>query len=133
MKIDRGGLKMSELTWKYVKPLKSDGAVTDFLRAHNIFLPESLVACITKNNGGRPSEKLFDTDKGKEYVFKSLLSYNEGDLDCIHSFFPVLFEGTSLYPIGTDSSGNFICYDTAKGNYILLNHESNTRELISLH
>ena len=123
---------MSELTWKYIKPLKCDGAVTDFLRAHNISLPESLLSCIITNNGGRPSKKRFDTTLGKDYVFKSLLSYNEDDLDCIYKFFPTLFEGSHLYPIGTDAAGNFICYDTSNQNYVLLNHETNTQEQIIL-
>ena len=124
---------MSDLTWKYVKPLRFDNVVSDFLRLHNISLPDPLLACITKNNGGRPSEKLFNTDQGKEYVFKTLLSYNEEDLECIYRFFPTVFDGTSLYPIGIDSSGNFVCFDTSNGNYILLNHETGVRELISLH
>lgn len=123
---------MSELTWKYVKPLKSNSVVTDFLRTHNISLPESLLSCIIRNNGGRPSEKRFDTIQGKDYVFKSLLSYNEDDLECIYKVFPALFEGTHLYPIGTDAGGNFICYDTNNHNYVLLNHETNTQELITL-
>ena len=47
---------MSDLTWKYVKPLRFDNVVSDFLRLHNISLPDPLLACITKNNGGRPSK-----------------------------------------------------------------------------
>ena len=123
---------MKEMTWKYVKPLKKSDAVDSFLRKYSITLPKELVKCIANNNGGRPSEKLFDTNKGKEYVFKSLLSYNDDDVECIYRVYPRLFEGTSLYPIGTDASGNFVCFDTVEEKYILLKHETNSKEVIKI-
>lgn len=121
---------MESLSWKYVKPIKEPEAVHNFLNKYKIVLPEELIQCITENNGGRPSQKLFDTDKGKEYVFKSLLSYNEEDTECIYKVFPELFYGTALYPIGTDASGNFICFDIAEQKYALLKHETNAKEYI---
>lgn len=118
------------MIWKYIKPLKDLDSVDKFLDKYNIELPDDLVKCIKCNNGGRPSEKLFDTDMGKEYVFKSLLSYNEGDSECITKVYPKLFEGTKLYPIGSDASGNFVCFDCEKRKYVLLKHETNSIEVI---
>lgn len=121
---------MNELTWKYVKPLKNPDVVTQFLKKNNIVLPLNLILFIEKNNGGRPSLKLFNTDKGKEHVFRSLLSYNQEDTDSIYTVFPQLFENTSLYPIGMDASGNYVCFDYSEKKYVLLNHETNSKEAI---
>lgn len=121
---------MNELTWKYVKPLKNPDAVTQFLKENSIILPSGLISCIVQNNGGHPSSKLFNTDKRKEYVFKSLLSYNTEDSDNIYTVYPKLFENTSLYPIGIDASGNFVCFDYSEQKYILFNHETASKEKI---
>ena len=132
MIIDKRGGKMEILTWKYVKTLKDPDVVNKFLRKYDIVLPQTLLDCIVQNNGGRPSKKDFTTDKGREYVFKSLLSYNIEDAECIYDVYPSLFKATSLYPIGTDASGNFICYDWNTQKYVLLKHETNTIENIVL-
>ena len=123
---------MDVLTWKYVKPLKNQKAVELFLNKYQINLPEKIVQCLSRNNGGRPSVNYFDTEKGKGYVFKSLLSYNEGDIECIYNVYPSLFKGTYLFPIGTDAGGNFVCYDLEKNKYVLLKHETNTVEFIDM-
>ena len=118
------------VTWKYVKPLQEKDSVKLFLDSNNICLPDDLVRILEENNGGRPSEKAVITDTNREYVFKSLLSYNKGDLETIYSFFPELFVDTTLYPIGSDSAGNFICFDYKANKYVLLNHETNKVEMI---
>ena len=118
------------ITWKYVKPLQDINAVKAFLEANNIQLPNQLIELIENNNGGRPSEKTIVTDANREYVFKSLLSYNNGDLETIYSYYPDLFIDTPLYPIGSDAAGNFICFDYKANKYVLLNHETNSIERI---
>lgn len=118
------------MEWKYVKPLKKEDEVLRFLQKYNIVLPQKLIKCIEEYNGGRPSIKLFDTDKAKEYVFKALLSYNEEDTENIYKIYPGEFADTMLYPIGTDASGNFVCFDRKNEKYVLWKHESNKQELI---
>lgn len=117
---------MNSITWKYVKPLQNKKAVTDYLAAVGVELPSSLVSMLTLYNGGRPSLKDFRTVDGQEYVFKSLLSYNENDPETVYHVYPEIFQGTQLYPIGSDPAGNFICYDMNKKYYCLWNHETNT-------
>lgn len=121
---------MKSLEWKYVKKLNNQQSVKNFLKKYNVELPKSLISSIEKNNGGRPSKKIFDTNDSKEYVFKALLSYNENDAENIYAVYPDLFVGTDLYPIGTDSSGNFICFNLKQHDYVLLNHETNNVEKI---
>ena len=68
-----------ELSWKYDKPLNNPIAVKSFLDKNSIILPDSLIEIMEKHNGGRPSDKAIITDTNQEYVFKAMLSYNEGD------------------------------------------------------
>ncbi len=117
--------------WKYVKPLDSADAVIDFTKRYNVSLPKNLIKILTDYNGGRPSDKEICTVNGDEYVFKSLLSYNKTDKETIYSFYPKLFKETTLYPIGFESSGSFVCYDTKKKRYVVKNHETDEEELIT--
>ena len=97
------------ITWKYVKKLEDNTSVKNFLNEYNITLPEKIVNLLEEYNGGRPSEKGIITNTKREYVFKSLLSYNKNDKETIYNVYPDLFKEVPLYPIGTDSAGNFIC------------------------
>lgn len=119
---------MSGDNWKYIKTLKNRSAVRDFLAENQVELPFKLVEILEEFNGGRPENKDFITSTGREYVFKSLLSYNEKDKETIYKVYPDLFMNTSLFPIGTDPAGNFICYDHKSKKYVLLNHETASTE-----
>ena len=119
------------VTWKYVKPLEESNSVRSFLNSQNICLPSDLIALIEQNNGGRPSKNEIITEKNKEYVFKSLLSYNKNDREIIYNCYPELFKNNlHLFPIGTDPAGNFICFNTKENEYCVLNHESAKEETI---
>ena len=119
-----------ENTWKYIKPLDDPSAVKSFLKAYNVVLPDKLIESIEIFNGGRPSEKQIITSSKREYVFKSMLSYNAKDKETIYSVFPELFKDTHLFPFASDAAGNFICYDLKQKRCVLLNHESNQTETI---
>ena len=117
-------------TWKYVKPLENEFAVKDYLKKYHICLPDYLVSIMERYNGGRPEEKQIVTSENREYVFKALLSYNKKDRETIYEIYPELFGKTSLYPIGSDAAGNFICYDTDALRFVLYNHETEDVEII---
>ena len=119
-----------ENTWKYIKPLDDPSAVKSFLEANNVVLPNKLIESIEQFNGGRPSEKQIFTSSKREYVFKSMLSYNGKDKETIYSVFPELFKNTHLFPFASDAAGNFICFDLELQRCVLLNHESNQKEAI---
>lgn len=119
------------LTWKYVKPLNDTMAVKTFLNQNNISLPKSLVEILEKYNGGRPSDKLILTETNREYVFKSILSYNEDDKETIYNIYKDLFKQSDCFPFASDAAGNFICYDMKKGKFVLYNHETcHTEEIL---
>ena len=120
-----------EIEWKYVKSLDNTTVVKTFLKNHNIDLPAELVKMIESFNGGRPSNKTVVTSTGHEYVFKSLLSYNSGDIETIYDIYPV-FEKMNLFPIGSDSAGNYVCYDLNSKLMVLYIHEEESTERITL-
>lgn len=120
---------MKEMVWNYVKPLENPDSVKAFLRVHGISLPEMAVECLEKNNGGRPDRKRFDTDKGKEYVFQCLLSYNGNDQQSIHRYYAD-FEKRGIYPVAMDAAGNIICIDLEDGRVLLWRHETARCETI---
>lgn len=120
---------MDKITWKYVKPV-NNRMITDFLCKHNVHLSNKMVQCMMENNGGRPSVYLFNTDKGKGYVFQSLFSYNPNDKCTIYDVYPSLFENTPLFPIALESAGNIVCYNQESKCYVLWNHENNECETI---
>ena len=123
-----------EITWKYVKPLVDSNCIRTFLKEHKIILPNGLIDILEKNNGGRPDNRDIRTIEGKEYVFKSMLSYNLEDKETIYMVYPELFEDTGLYPIASDAAGNFICYDLKTKKYKLYNHETGVAEdIIEIH
>ena len=120
------------IEWKYVKPLNDKKSVSAFLIEHSIVLPLDLVKVLESYNGGRPSDKSVVVADGREFVFKSLLSYNKDDLETIYSIYPI-FEQTSCFPFATDPSGNIICYDTEKEEYVLYEHETDSYvEIVSM-
>ena len=121
---------MKEITWKYVKPLSKTSAVEDFEKANNVSFPPDLKECIKTNNGGRPSLNVFDTDKSTGRVFKTLLSFNESDVENIYKFFPIKdFRSNDLTPFASDPFGNYLCL---KGNKVVLFlHETGQIENVS--
>ncbi|MDO4648468.1 MAG: SMI1/KNR4 family protein [Eubacteriales bacterium] len=116
--------------WKYVKPLPNKTVINEFIKLHDVILPNDLINCLTENNGGRPSEFLIDTDKRKEYIFQSLFSYNPKDKNSIYEIYNRLFKNNVLYPVGIEASGNIICYHQVKKEFVLWNHETDKYEKI---
>jgi len=121
---------MTEITWKYVKPLLKASAVEDFEKEHNISFPPDLKECIKTNNGGRPSRNVFDTANSTDRVFKSLLSFNESDAESVYKFFSIIrSQSNDLTPFASDPFGNYLCL---KGNKIVLFlHETGQSEYVS--
>ena len=121
---------MQDITWKYVKTLQSESAVEDFEKANNVSFPQDMKECIKANNGGRPDRKFFDTDKAKERVFKTLLSFNETDIENIYKFFPIVRNTVpDLLPFASDPFGNFFC--VKENRIVLLMHETGAIEEVA--
>jgi DNA-binding beta-propeller fold protein YncE len=121
---------MSDITWKYIKPLDSETLINDFERENGIIFPSDLKNCFVKNNGGRPSKNVFDTDCSKEKVFKTLLSFNKSDPENIYMVFSVFDkERNRLIPFASDPSGDLLCLQN--DNIVLYLHETGSIEKVA--
>lgn len=115
---------MNEIIWKYVKPLKNANAIDVFEKEHAVSFPADLREILFKNNGGRPSLKYYDTKTEKDKEFKTLLSFNEEDIETVYKHYPLDTSDKSLIPFASDPAGN---YFVLKDNSIYLwNHESDS-------
>ena len=122
---------MYTIEWEYVEPLIDEKSIAMFENENKVQLPNDIVMCIKKNNGGYPNRNTFDTQLSKERIFKTLLSFNKGDIEDVFSAVNILQEdGNSLIPLASDPSGNYICYDDKDGIVLWL-HETNTIEKIA--
>ena len=98
---------MKDITWKYVKPLVDAGSIAEYESLVGTTLPEDLKNTIRTNNGGRPSLKYYDLASEKDKEFKSLLSFNRGDVENVFAFYPLDSANKKLIPFATDPAGNF--------------------------
>lgn len=120
---------MSDITWKYVKPLKNLNAIDAFEKEHSITFPSDLKEILLKNNGGRPSLKYYDTKTEKDKEFKTLLSFNEEDIETIYKHYPLDSSDETLTPFASDPAGNYFVIKDRK--ICLWNHESDTTVFIA--
>ena len=132
MKTDKKGKKnMEELKWKYVKELKDENAIKQFEDENDFKFEEEFKDIVKQYNGGRPRPNTFDTQKRKECVFKSLLSFNKGECDIFEvKKWIENISNEKLIPFASEPSGNYICFDN-NHNVVSLIHETGKIEFIS--
>lgn len=108
--------------WKYVKTLKDVSSIDKFESEHGISFPKDLKDILLKYNGGRPPRKYFDVGSEKDKEFKTLLSFNESDIETIYKCYPLDSADKTLIPFASDPAGN---YFVLKDNAVCLwNHET---------
>lgn len=99
---------MTELTWKYVKPLQNPSAIEEFETKYNVSFPSDLKSILKEYNNGRPSLKIFDSETSKEHEFKKLLSFNLADAENIYDFIDTDRKTKGFVPFANDPAGNLI-------------------------
>ena len=121
------------MDWKYVKKLKSEDLINEFECLVKYAFCDSFRQCVIVNNGGRPSQKAFDTDKTKERELKSFLSFNKEDRETVWKIFEWNKEElTDKYvPFSIDNFGNLICFDANNDKIVFVNHENLSVEIIA--
>lgn len=121
------------MEWKYVKELKAVDLIGDYERLVKYVFCDSFKKCVITNNGGRPSKRLFDTDKAKERELKSFLSFNREDRETVWKIFEWNKEElTNQYiPFAIDNFGNMICFDVKNDKIVFVNHENMSVEIIA--
>jgi hypothetical protein len=121
---------MTEIEWKYVKPIIKANAIEVFEKENNLLLPSDLKECVKANNGGRPSLNVFDTNDSKDRIFKTLLSFNESDVENIYKYFSIINSRLKkLIPFASDPSGNYLCLRDEQIVFFL--HETGQLEYVS--
>ena len=120
---------MAIKNWKYIKPLNNPNAVEEFEKTHGVIFPKDLKEIIKRCNGGRPELKLYDTATEKNKEFKTLLSFNEADIENIYKYCNVDSSNKKMIPFASDSAGNlFVLKD---GKICFWNHETDTVNFIA--
>lgn len=121
------------MEWKYVKELQSVDLIDDYECFVKYVFCDSFRKCVIANNGGRPSKRVFDTDKAKERELKSFLSFNRKDRETVWKIYEWSKEElTNKYiPFGIDNFGNLICFDAKNDKIVFVNHEDMSIETIA--
>lgn len=121
------------MEWKYIKKLKSIDLIDDFECMAKYVFCDAFRNCVIANNGGRPSKRIFDTDKVKERELKSFLSFNKEDRETVWKIFECNKEElTNKYvPFGIDNFGNLICFDVNNDKIVFVNHEDMSVEAVA--
>ena len=118
---------------KFVKTLESVNLITEFEKTAKYTFCDSFKTYITKNNGGRPNKRIFDTNKAKEREVKTFLSFNKDDKETVWKSFEACKEKLNdiFIPFAIDNFGNLICFNISNDNIIFLNHENLTIEIVA--
>lgn len=121
------------MEWKYVKPLKSVELINEFESMAKYVFCDSFKDCVVTNNGGRPSKRVFDTDKSAERELKTFLSFNKEDRETIWKIFDWNKEELSnkYIPFAIDVFGNMICFNTCNDKVVFVNHEDLSVEIVA--
>lgn len=107
---------MTLLEWINVKPLVNKNAINDFEKKYKLTLPEDFKKCVANNNAGSPTYYAIKAKTGDEFDVKTLLSFNENDVENIYKiidYFINQFCG-KIIPFASDSAGNYYCFDDNK-------------------
>lgn len=119
------------MEWKYVKRLEDESLIDQFAKMVCCSFSPEFLKCVKEHNGGRPSKRCFDTDRGKGRVLKSFLSFNRQDKENVWDMLEWEKEdlGENLLPFAIDPAGNLICLKKTDGAVVFLNHETGGTEL----
>ena len=91
-----------------------EGSIIEYETLVGASLPDDLRSAIRACNGGRPSLKYYDLSSEKDKEFKSLLSFNRGDIENVFSCYPLDSSDKTLVPFAIDSAGNFFVLKDGK-------------------
>lgn len=116
------------IDWMYVHPLKSPSLIEEFEKQFNFNFPNEYKECVLKYNDGFPSNKYkFDTEKTREHVFKTLLSFNKKDEETIWNFNNINDEylRNTYIAFAIDFYENKIAFNKDDNSIHLIYHETN--------
>ena len=127
---------MEKLLWKRSAKL-ADCSLKDIIEdSTGKSLPSDYVNCAVKNNKGRPSLRMFITQKGVKRIMNNLLSLNKEDGENVFEVYQHLTTETGredIIPFARDSFGNYICFDYSGilPTIVFWEHETNSFDTVA--
>ena len=109
------------MEWKYIEKLEDKNSISKIEKEYKIELPKLLKQLIIQYNGGKPVENVFVTEKNKEKLIQTLISYNKKDKVNIYVYNNFFEYG--YIPFAIAEFGDIICINVKNGNVVLYNHE----------
>jgi SMI1 / KNR4 family. len=121
---------MHEINWEFSQPLENSSILDDFEIDYAYQIPDELKELIKLNNGGIPTQNIFDSPRDG-LVLAGLLSFNKDDEETVYTVLNNFITNGRLkmLPFGTDGFGNLICMKGKK--VIFWRHESDTVALVA--
>lgn len=116
------------MEWKYVKPLSSATAISEFEKEFNRSLPDEFKKFVKLHNGGRPERRAFTMEDGTEREIKTFLSFNRTDRENVWKLNDPKAVGFTAFAI--DNFGNLIGF-TEKNTVTFWKHESDTAQTVA--
>lgn len=113
------------MDWKYVKELKAPELITEFEESKGYVFQQEYVQCVLKNNGARPSKRVFKV-LGAEKEIKTFLSFNKEDRETMWVFNENNNRQDKYITFAIDNFGNLICFKKNDGSVCFANHETGT-------
>ena len=116
------------MEWKYVKTLKDNSVFENIEKIYNVEIPTYLKELITKYNGGKPENTVFDTQQSKEKVLQRLISFNKEDKANIFIYEELLKQG--YIPFAITEFGDIVCIKVENSNIELYIQEQDKFEYV---
>lgn len=105
--------------------------IQEVARENGYTYTDDFISFIQSCNNGIISPNKFNTEQSIEYEVKTILSYNNKDIENVYTAIKILKEeGKCLIPFANTPSGDFVCIDI--NNFVVLwKHETSSIEIIS--
>ncbi|MCQ2593317.1 MAG: SMI1/KNR4 family protein [Treponema sp.] len=128
------------MNWRSVKPLVFETEIEEFELKIKYQFPTSFKELIQLYNGGKPSDKIFNTKATKGRVFNNLLSFNKSDpvnIWMLNDWDGLMSDWNkdglmnSYVAFAQDPFGNLICFEKSNNHIIFIDHETLSIELVA--
>lgn len=100
------------MKWVLSKALENQEIIGKFETQHQIHFPKLYVEVVKEYNNGRPRPNVFGAKGNKEYIAKSLLSFDSNHKENIWETYSALHKQlpSGVFPFMVDQFGNYICF-----------------------
>lgn len=122
------------MEWLFGKKLSDPMMIKAMEEKIGYQYPAEYKALVLENDGGIPTNMIYDTAETKERVFNNLLSFEKWPLNAVQSGVKKWdIEGLKwdYVPFARDPFGNMICFDRENDHVIFWDHETRRVEEVA--